>query len=231
MISCEREPAISPGPVAEVSEYLLSPTSLSTDGTIAFSVDSTLYDPSVGGTDVRTSTQTWVLRPQAGASGTDERRFLVTRRDSVGEVVGQQFWQWDTTPEGTGVTNTLDGLTYLSLTTPLQVGSSWDALRFTDAQLVISVEDEPIAVHKDWSATIDSLGEYALPDGSNVEAVWVSHASSENRIELRRVREVYGRGVGLLERRADVLDSQNLEDLPWDTKAERGFSVVIKRLR
>ena len=229
LAACETEPSVAPGPVVDLEDYLIAPTPASADGLVAFSVDSTLYDPDVSGTAVRRSRQSWSLE-RVTVDTTDDRLFLVTRRDSAG-IRGRQYWRWGTTAGDEGVVHTLDGITYLSLTSPLRVGSTWDPLRFTDPQLVLPVEAEPIALHKDWGARIDSLGEYALPGGGTVPAVWVSLADSENRIELRRVREVYGEGVGLLERHADVLDSQTLDQLPWEQKAERGFQVVIRRTR
>ena len=235
-VSCEREPATPPGPVVDFRDYLPAPGTSAADATVAFAVDSTVYDPAVGGTDVRTSAQTWTLSPVAvdgavAGGATGDRLYLVSRRDSAGAQAGQGYWRWATTPEGDGLLHALDGITYLSLVSPLRVGTTWDPLVYTDAELVVPIEEEPVALHKDYGASVDSLGSYTLPTGDVVEAVWVTHARSENRIELRRVREVYGRGVGLLERRADVLDSQSLEALPWAEKAERGFSVVIRRLR
>ncbi len=223
--SCEKEPTVlAPGP--ELSDYLLSDESGS-EG-IRFQVDSTLYDPVAGGTSVRVNSQVWTLDP-VDAEEAGERLFLVSKRDSLG-ARGQQFWRWSELADGAGITHTLGGVTYLSLTRPFTVGSQWNALAFASPSLVVSVEGEPVAIHKDWGASIDSTGTYPLSNGKAVDAVWVSHASSENRIELRRVREVYGKGYGLLERRMDILDSQDLRDLPWEQKAQRGFSLTMKRL-
>ncbi len=224
---CEKEPTVR-DPPPELSDYLpaLGPGGAAT---IRFLVDSTVFDPAPGGTAVRTRTEEWTLADQDSAT-TDDRLYLVTKRDTAAPTRrSEQFWAWSALSEGRGITNTLGGITYLGLTVPFEVGSTWDVLAYTQTNLVVPIDDEPVAIHKDWAAAIDSVGVYRF-DGIDIDAVWVSHARSENRIELRRVREVYGRGYGLLERHVEILDSQDLRDLPWAQKAERGFTLQMRRL-
>ena len=225
VVACTTEPTELPTAPA-LSEYMLAARTDS-DSAIAYRVDSTIYDPAAGGTSVETRSQTWSLEPQ-DAPGASSQLFLVTKRDSTGQGE-QQFWSWDLLSENGGITNTLNGITYLSLTSPLSAGSTWDALVFTEPDLILPIAEEPIAIHKDWRAGIDSVGTYSYA-GREVEAVFVHHATSENRIELRQVYEVYGRGLGLLERRVAILNSQNLEDLPWSQKAEKGFTLLMRRI-
>ena len=225
--SCEEEPTERLNEEVDLRDYLLAPGA-SGDGAIRFSVDSTLFDPAPGGTDVRASTQTWVLN-EVGGAGEAEQVFLIDKRED-GAPAGEQFWRWGLVNDGGGIVNELDGVTYLSLVEPFTVGAAWDPLSLTDPDLIVPIEAEPIAIHKDWSATIDSVGVYSGLMNMQVPAVWVTHANSENRIELRRVTEVYGRNLGLLERTVDVLDSQNLNDVPWDEKAERGFRLRVRRI-
>ena len=230
LTGCEKEATVRP-PAPVLAEYLIAQPSNVTSGNAAirFRVDSVTYDPATGGTAVARSSQTWTLAPVDSVDG-GEQLFLITKRDSLRKLSGQQYWSWSLLDDDRGITNTIAGVTYLSLTSPFTVGSRWDVLAFTQASLVVTIEGEPLAVHKDWGAAVDSVGVYRLAGGQEVEAVWVSHADSENRIELRRVREIYGRGYGLLERHVEILDSQNLMDIPWSQKAERGFTVSMKRL-
>ncbi len=227
LTACEKETTERP-PGPDLADYLPM-ASPGTDAAIRFAVDSVTYDPAAGGTAVERSSQVWTLEP-AETDSARERLFLITRRNERNEVGGQQFWRWELLSEGRGITSAIGGITYLSLTAPFTPGSTWDVLGFTQAGLVVNVEEEPIAIHKDWGATIDSVGAYRLGDGTEVESVFVTHADSENRIELRRVREVYGRGYGLLSRSVEILDSQDLRDRPWSEKAERGFTLEMRRL-
>ena len=223
--ACEEEPTTITTADVDLRDYLIAPVP-GGDGSIVFSVDSTLFDPAVGGTAVRTSNQTWTLRTEE--SSEDERLFLVEKR-AGNQSLGRQFWRWDLVNEGRGIVNEIDGVSYLSLVAPFVVGAEWDPLLLTDRDLVVAIEAEPVSIHKDWGARIDSVGMYSRMNETPVSAVWVTHADSENRIELRQVREVYGLNVGLLERSVDILDSQNLEEVPWDEKAETGFRLRMTR--
>ena len=225
LAACEEEPTEIAVSDVDLRDYLLTPAP-GGDGGIVFAVDSTLFDPAVGGTAVRTSNQTWTLRTEEGSD--DEQLFLVEKR-SGGLAPDQQFWRWGIVNDGQGIVNEIDGVSYLSLVAPFVAGAEWDPLLLTDPDLVVAIEAEPVAIHKDWGARIDSVGMYFRMNETPISAVWVTHADSENRIELRRVREVYGLNVGLLERHVDVLDSQNLEEVSWDDKAEKGFRLRMIR--
>lgn len=227
LTACEEEATPPVAGAVDLRDYLLAPAA-GPDAAIAFRVDSTLYDPAANGTDVRASSQTWTLTPTQEDDG--DQLFLVEQTEG-GRAAGSRFWGWRLGNEGRGIVNELDGVTYVSLVGPIVAGTTWDPLLLTDPDLVVPIEAEPIAIHKDWSARVDSVGVYEGVNDTPVPAVYVTHADSENRIELRRVTEVYGEGLGLLERRVDVLDSQNLEDLPWGEKAERGFRVRMQRIR
>lgn len=226
VVACEEESTLPVAGEVDLRDYLIAPGGDSV-GAITFTVDSTTYDPAANGTAIRSSRQIWSLAV-VEEDAPDERLYLV-RKFRDGKPAGSQYWRWGTLDENRGLTNTLDGVTYLSLVQPLTVGTAWDATALTDPDLIVDVEAEPIALHKDWSARLDSVGMYTRINDTPIKAVYVTHADSENSIELRRVREVYGEGLGLLERSVDILDTQNFTDLPWEQKAERGFQVRLQR--
>ena len=200
---------------------------------IQFQVDSIIFDPSVGGTARIESRSTWTLEP---APETDENKlFFATIQGSDSNSVATQRFVWDFQTAGIDNgrhTHQLNGFSYVSLVTPFTMQSSWDALQNEDPSLVVTVAGEPLEIHKDWtSATIDSIGPYSLPDGSSVDAVFVSLSQSENFVNLREFKEVYGKGLGLLERSQRFLDTQQTASRePWEDKAENGFTVQMKRI-
>ncbi len=223
--SCEKEPTAAL-PIVPLSEYLFPDVAQ-----ITFRYDSVTYNPAIGGTAKRLASGRFVLAQEAEnrplIPGLGRYRVLVL--DTQDQVRSTFVWTWDLRRNENELTHRADGIEYLGLTSAQMLGTTWNALIYTDSELEISIEGEPLRIHKDWAASVDSIGKYELGNGQLVDAVWVSHANSENRIELRRVREIYGRGLGLLERHVQILDSQNLSDVPWDQKAERGFTLSLFR--
>ena len=206
----------------ELSEFYFLPA----DGA-RFEVDSVVFDPVIDGIAQLASTTTW--RFELIDSSASDRTYTVRVRDTLGRALGTQFWLFEETEAG--LSHTYDGLTYLSIAQGADRNLMWDPLQFTDPNLQIAVAGEPVDLHKSWSAQLDSIGTYTLTTGESVEALFVSLASSENLLELREVNEVYGRGLGLLERRMRILDTQQTaSSAPWEEKAERGFTLTMRRL-
>lgn len=203
------------------------------DEPIRFQVDSVIYDPSVSGTDRIMSSSIWTLEPVQNSIDSEPFFVSVEPADTTGSASQRYIWDFQSygISDGSHITQ-LDGFSYVNLVTPFTNQSSWDALQFADPNLEISVAGEPLRIHKDWTiAVIDSIGLYSLPNGTSIDAVFVSLTSSENAIELREFKEVYGKGYGLLERSQRFLDTQQSASTEaWEDKAERGFTVYMKRL-
>ena len=212
-------------PVLADQVYLTAPVG----DDIAFAVDSVVYDPVIGGTARLTSSTTWSLRRQESDSlGVT---FVVAVADSSGDSRDRYLWRWRVEDERRLVSS-LDGLELFHLPIPLRASTLWDPLIYANREREIFVAGEPVEAYKLWDARVDSVGTYRLPDGSDVEAVWVALAHAENLIELREVREVFGAGVGLLERHVRILDTQRIDaDADWSERAEAGFEVHIVRTR
>ena len=198
---------------------------------LSFRLDSTIYDQGIGGTEVIRSSHRWVLSLQEAQD--EFRQYLVSvRPDGSSTQSASLLWDWSISPDDAGSISTLAGVSTLGLVVPFREGSTqWNPLRFADPELETPVAGEPVEIYKYWEGEVDSIGLYTLPDGSQVEAVWVSLADEENLIELRQVREVYGEGVGLLERHMRIFDTQELDaNKAWEEKAEAGFSMSMVRL-
>ena len=194
---------------------------------IEFVVDSIVYDPAVGGTARDSTRSLWRLRPLADSASVDEVVFEV---DVIreGERIGGLLWAWENRERRS--VNTLDGVSLFGLIAPFSEQTTWDPLRYTNPDAVLSIAGEPVAAFKRWRGAIDSIGVYTEPDGGQVEAVWVQLADDENLLELREVSEIYGRDRGLLARSVRILDTQNTDaELAWADKAERGFEVYLTR--
>ena len=193
-----------------------------------FQVDSLIFDPAVGGTAKLRSTTTWEFT--CVDSSASAKTYTVSVVDSTGTAAAPQFWQFENT--SSGLVHLYDGISYLAIGELAETRRDWNPLVFTDPDLIVSIAGEPVEIHKGWSAVLDSVGRYTLPNGSEIDAVWISLADSENLLELRRVQEVYGRGEGLLERHLEILDTQQTaSSADWLEKAERGFALSMRRIQ
>ena len=201
-------------------------------GLIQFQVDSVIYDPIVNGTDRILSSSIWTLDDLDENEGD---AFLVSVMGTDSGSVATQRYIWDfqtSNVTGNQHSSLLDGFSYINLVTPFTERTTWNALQNADPNLSINIAGEPLAINKDWTtARVESIGPYTLPDGSTVDAVFVVLTEAENAIELREFTEIYGKGLGLLERSQRFLDTQQAGSTePWEVKAENGFTVVMKRL-
>jgi len=226
-VSCDTEPDTF---TATGDESYFAPSG---SDPIQFQVDSVIFDPSIGGTAKIASSSIWTLELIDDAI--DSKPYYVTVKNGSGDTTAVQRYIWDFSSAGLSngrKMSSLDGFNYVSLVTPFTAQSTWNALQNADPSLEIAVAGEPLRIHKDWTtAVIDSIGTYALPDGSSVEAVYVNLTSAENAIELREFKEVYAKGLGLLERSQRFLDTQQSSSTElWEDKAENGFTVTMKRL-
>lgn len=220
LFSCETESDDSQ--LFDNSAYLLLP-----QRTLAFQVDSTIYDPATNGTARIENSSRWNLSPLGGDS--EESLFAIRIvKDSVVSDVGY-LWDWNVRNQ-TSV-NTLNGVSYVGLTSSINSAISWDPLLFANEDQIVTIAGEPIAIHKgNWEANVDSLGTYIMPDGTDLPAIFVTLVESENLIELREWKEVYADGEGLVERRVRILDTQNTDaQIAWEDRAETGFSLTMKR--
>ena len=135
---------------------------------------------------------------------------------------------------------TEDNLRFIKMTFPLKVGNAWDGNAFFDPQVVTPVAGETIQMFKDWSYEVLSVTDRAEWDNQSfADVLTLQLADNENLIELRRGKEQYAMGIGLIYRELYILDTQckvccngdftSCEPLPWEEKAEKGF-ILRKRL-
>ncbi len=206
----------------DASEFLIAPEIPAT-----FTVDSVVYDAALGGFERISSSSTWEVN---ALGGEHESHPLLVRVSGDSTSSSSSFiWEWST--DETALSHQLQGITYVGLTSPIAVGTKWDPLLRTSADLKVTVAGELIEIHKGgWQGRIDSVGNYNWRGDQNVVAAWVTLVDSENLIELREWKEVYGEGVGLLERHVRILDTQNTDSsLSWEDRAQAGFTVNMYR--
>lgn len=127
-----------------------------------------------------------------------------------------------------------DNLSYISLVFPPKVQSRWNGLSLINADSVeYTILGERIRPFKDWNdfRILETNGTYSYGDMTFNSVVTVLQTDTENAIEKRYSLERYAKNFGLIYKELWILDTQNISDLPWEQKAERGFILKQSYLR
>lgn len=136
---------------------------------------------------------------------------------------------------------TEDNLRFIKLPFPVKTGTRWDGNRFLPEEVQFEGSSKRVDIFKEWSYEVVSAGRPDTVNGRQYEEVaTVQMADFESIIEIRRAVEKYARGIGLIYRELEILDTQcgfccngdiggACQSLPWEEKGENGF-VVRQRL-
>ena len=116
------------------------------------------------------------------------------------------------------------GLRFVDLSFPLFSDKQWDGLAFINPATPVFVAGERLFPFTFSPFRVVGIGEGFLTDGGFFGETCTVEAGLENLIEFRKWKSVYAKGVGLVFREIEVLDSQVLDaELGWNEKAEKGF--------
>ncbi len=127
---------------------------------------------------------------------------------------------------------TENNLRLINLVFPVEAGKKWDGNAFIKDDITVIIRGESIEMFKGWDyqmVAVDSteqVGEIMFD-----EVLTVQQAASENAIERRYSFEKYAKGVGLVFRHREILDSyckyigtnEPCINKDWRAKAGRGF--------
>lgn len=201
-----------------------------------YQVDSIVYDIGSGGLILKNTNQVFVRERitdtlQDNLGQTTYRIERSTRSDENESWEIKDIWLALNTAEQAEQIE--ENLRFIKLIFPIKQGEIWDPTRFIDNTTIIPVAGESVEVFKSWSSEVISLKESGQIGSLDFEDVLtVLHADSENVIERRYVEERYARGVGLIFKSQQILDTQCIvecEGQTWEQKAEKGF-ILTQRL-
>lgn len=126
-----------------------------------------------------------------------------------------------------------DNYRLVKLTFPTRVGLTWNAASYLSDTEIVTVAGETLEMFKGWFSEILEIEQdksIQIGDLSFTDVLTVQHADDENVIEKRYALEKYARGVGLVYRKMEILDTQcQTEEClskPWSEKAEKGFILT-----
>lgn len=194
---------------------------------VSYQVDSTIYD--VDGNNTITINTTSFVREEVSDTLRDSEGDLIYRIERSEKANIEDPWViqdiWVAKRTEFQAERVEENLRFIKMIFPLAEEATWDGNLFIDERTIIPIAGESIEVFKNWNSEIVLL---AQPDniGGIVfdEVTTISHADSENLIELRSVTEKYAKGVGLVDREIRILDTQEIDQTkPWELKAEKGY--------
>ncbi len=211
-----------------------------------YEVDSIIYDPAVGGTSVD-SFRTYILE-QISDTLHDNAGSVLYRVERYYRRSDTLLWQiekiFTLSRDRQRAFRTEDNLRFVKLVFPAGAGKRWDGNAFFDSSLEVFVAGESIQMFNFWDYLILGFEERTAVGSLEFEDV-VAVQNADNRgniIDLRYAVERYARGVGLIYRELDILrtDCQvccggdtgdACQSLPWEEKAEKGFSLRQRLIR
>ena len=151
-----------------------------------------------------------------------ERRY---RKDMNSEWYLQDVWQVSIS-ESKAI-KTEENLKFIKLVFPATLDTKWDGNVFFDANKEFTVAANSITIFQDWNYKIDNIDlSKTYNDIDYPKVMQVSHIDEESLISKRFSEEYYAEGIGLVERKMEIFDSQNGNTtLSWLDRAEKGFQL------
>ncbi|HQU60246.1 MAG TPA: hypothetical protein PLU64_13665 [Saprospiraceae bacterium] len=205
-----------------------------------YQADSITYDPALGGTAID-SFRTFIREVVADTllDNTGAVLYRIERYERQADTLPWQIRKVFTlSRDEQRAYRTEDNLRFIKLTFPLRTGQSWNGNVFFDPFTKVLVKGESIEMFKSWDYKILTQGEPLQLGGLHFDEVaTVQNADSRNNaIEFRVATEQYAKGVGLVSRYLDILDTEcrvccngdtgdECQALPWEERAEKGFRL------
>jgi len=179
-------------------------------------------------------TLSFQLREEVSSTFVNAQGDIVYNIDRFRRETASDDWiyleTWRSIIRDQQVIRTEDNLSFIKMRLPIRNNDVWDGNALFDSDRTIEIGNEDIDYFKNWSSQlIVSGGPVLIEDQSYEDAIVVSLADHENRLELRSVQETYARDLGLVYKEISILDTQcfdNCDNVPWAEKADQGHIYI-----
>ncbi len=192
-----------------------------------YAVDSIIFNVSGSPDTVSSQIRETIVERLTDESGEKYRVLREWRQNPT------ENWQpntvWWIVREKNRVLQTEENLTFIKLTFPVQLETSWDGNAFFDDRTKVKVGNEQVAFFKEWKYQVTEKGPVEVNGVQYDDVYTVQEAHFETSIERRQSTAKYAKGIGLLERSQQILDTQCITCTgSWADKAEKG--VILSQV-
>ncbi|MBK9212705.1 MAG: hypothetical protein IPO14_07085 [Saprospiraceae bacterium] len=121
--------------------------------------------------------------------------------------------------------------TFIKVVFPVENSLRWDGNAFIDPTILVTVAGESIEMYKDWTYFMKEVNTKKTIGNYTFDATIVVQAGNNREVKTERRfnYEVYAKGVGLVYKEMEILDTQNTTSTePWEVKAQKGF--ILKQI-
>ena len=131
---------------------------------------------------------------------------------------------WTVFTDKTRAIRTEENLKFVKLVFPISKGLRWDGNVFLDKDIKIQVAGETIEPYKNWKYKMEEIDADYNFNNQTVAALVINQVDETSIIDRRKVKEYYGKGIGLLKKEMTILDSDGSKPTEtWEKKAQKGF--------
>ncbi len=195
---------------------------------VQFELDSTIYDPTGTPSVYSKTVQMKEEIVDTLRDGVGNLLYKVERYTRAADTLPWQVQKvFSTSIQENQAVVTEDNLRFIKLTFPVRKNNSWNGNIHFNPGMIVTVAGESLEMFKGWNYKIEDLDTPSdIRDFHFEETSAVREADTETRIELRKSRAQYARGVGLIYRELWILDTQCIEACEgqsWEERAEKGF--------
>lgn len=231
-LGCEKSDLSDPIPTDRGYEYM----PLEVGKSWTYQLDSIVFDPEPGRIQVDTiSQQMQLVVADTFRDGEDRLTYRVERFTRDHDTSSWEITDvWSFVREEFRFIWNEENLSFIKLVFPPQLGDTWDGnALINDDDIMVTVRGESLEFFKFWgdyrlSQMSDSL---ELLGHTYYDVITIDQVDREVLIEKRFSLEQYSKDVGLVYKKLEIMDTQNLNTaLPFEQRAERGFILEMTLL-
>ncbi len=136
----------------------------------------------------------------------------------------QRINTWTVSSDASSVIRNEENLKFIKLVFPIRKGLRWNGNAFLDTDIKIDVGGESLQAYKNWKHRIEEVDVEITFKNQKIKSAKVNLVSDSSIIDIRKVTEFYGRGLGLIRKEMTILDSDGSKPSEaWVKKAQKGF--------
>lgn len=141
---------------------------------------------------------------------------------------------WSVTKDREEILRREENLLFLKMQFPLRRLKTWSSTQHIDPMTEVKIGSERVKPYLEWNSVVSDIdhagmaGGFSFPKG---ELMTIQLVDDDDDLNKRWVKEVYARGIGLVERMDTILDSRCIElgdfepciGKEWLEHADKGY--------